>query len=93
MRSDDGAGESVCPVPARRHHADLGPVVHEGDDQALRLEVPERQRRLVIEARVVGRLDPPLRAVEEPLRRRAQPSRDLYPKWGELLFFFYYYFI
>jgi hypothetical protein len=31
----------------------------------------------VVEAGVVGRPDPPLRAVEEPRRRRAELARDL----------------
>ena len=34
----------------------------------------------MVEARVVGRPDPPLRAVEELLRCRAQPSGDLDPE-------------
>jgi hypothetical protein len=38
----------------------------------------------VVEAGVVGRSDPPLRAVEEPLRRRAQLSRDLDTEMDEL---------
>jgi hypothetical protein len=38
----------------------------------------------VVEAGVVCRSDPPLRAVEEPLRRRAQLSRDIHIERDEL---------
>jgi hypothetical protein len=38
----------------------------------------------VVEAGVVGRSDPSLRAVEEPLCRRAQLSRDLDTERDEL---------
>jgi hypothetical protein len=40
--------------------------------------------RPVVEAGVVGCSDPPLRAVEEPLRLRAQLSRDLDTERDEL---------
>ena len=38
----------------------------------------------MVEAGVVGRPDPPLRAVEELLRRRTELSRDLEPERNEL---------
>jgi hypothetical protein len=38
----------------------------------------------VVEAGVVGRSDPPLRVVDESLRRRAQLSRDLDTERNEL---------
>jgi hypothetical protein len=62
---DAGAREGVRPVLARRSHAYFRPTVHERDAQALCPETPKRQCRPVVEAGVVGRSDPPLRAVEE----------------------------
>ena len=83
---DAGARESVRPVPARRRHAYLRPTIHERDAKALCLETPTCKRRCrpVVEAGVVGRPDPPLRAVEEPLRRRTELPRDLEPERNEL---------
>ena len=71
MLGDAGARESVRPVPARHRHAYLGPTIHERDAKALCPETPKRRCRPVVEAGVVGRPDPPLRAVEELLRRGA----------------------
>ena len=81
---DAGARKGVRPVPARRRHADFRPTVHERDAQSLCPETPKRRCRPVVEAGVVGRSDPPLRAVEELLRRRAQLSRDLDTERDEL---------
>ena len=81
---DAGARKGVRPVPARRRHAYFRPTVHERDAQALCPETPKRRCRPVVEAGVVGRSDPPLRAVEELLRRWAQLSRDLNTERDEL---------